>query len=103
MICRAMEKIVRKDDLHDFVQELEEHHLCQAADRSTVFDRALMDHNLLSASKLYTNISFVELGALLGISAEEVRERASEQFCTWLCGRVDSPLATTRLRQLLPR
>jgi len=75
---------VRKADLQDFISELDEHHLCQTSDRSTVFDRALMDHNLLSASKLYTNISFVELGALLGISAAEVchASRASASSAT---------------------
>jgi hypothetical protein len=34
---------------------------------STILDRAVIEHNLLSASKLYNNISFEELGALLTI------------------------------------
>jgi COP9 signalosome complex subunit 4 len=32
----------------------------------------MIEHNLLSASKLYTNISFEELGALLGIGPQKV-------------------------------
>ena len=34
---------------------------------STILDRAVIEHNLLSASKLYNNISFEELGSLLEI------------------------------------
>ena len=30
-------------------------------------DLAVMEHNMLSASRLYNNISFEELGRLLGI------------------------------------
>lgn len=36
-------------------------------------DRAVIEHNMLSASKIYTNISFDQLGALVGIPAEQVR------------------------------
>ena len=39
---------------------------------STVLDRAVWEHNLLAASKVYTNISFVELGALLDIDPTKV-------------------------------
>ena len=67
-----MGKIVREADLADFKSLLKEQHFAQNADGSTVFSRAIMDHNLFSASKLYTNISFSELGTLLGISADEV-------------------------------
>jgi hypothetical protein len=35
-------------------------------------DRAVIEHNLLSASKLYNNITFEELGALLEIPAAKV-------------------------------
>jgi len=39
---------------------------------STILDRAVIEHNLLSASKLYNNISFPELGALLEIPPTKV-------------------------------
>lgn len=42
---------------------------------STILDRAVVEHNLLSASKLYTNITFAELGSLLEIPASKVRRR----------------------------
>ena len=39
---------------------------------SSILDRAVVEHNLLSASKLYNNITFQELGALLEIPATKV-------------------------------
>ena len=41
----------------------------------TVLDRAVLEHNLLSASKVYTNITLIELGVLLAISPDRVRRR----------------------------
>lgn len=39
---------------------------------SSILDRAVIEHNLLSASKLYNNIKFEELGALLEIPPGKV-------------------------------
>lgn len=39
---------------------------------SSILDRAVIEHNLLSASKLYNNITFEELGALLEIPPAKV-------------------------------
>ncbi|RZC45551.1 hypothetical protein C5167_038502 [Papaver somniferum] len=49
-------------------------------DNFTVLDRAMIEHNLLSASKLYTNISFEELGALLGIAPPKAEKIASKMI-----------------------
>jgi COP9 signalosome complex subunit 4 len=49
-------------------------------DNSTVLDRAMIEHNLLSASKLYTNISFEELGALLGIGPQKAEKIAARMI-----------------------
>uniref|UniRef100_M8CQ92 COP9 signalosome complex subunit 4 n=1 Tax=Aegilops tauschii TaxID=37682 RepID=M8CQ92_AEGTA len=50
-------------------------------DNSTVLDRAMIEHNLLSASKLYTNISFEELGTLLGIDPRKAEKIACRMIC----------------------
>ena len=42
------------------------------ADGSSILDRAVIEHNILSASKLYNNISFEELGRLLTIPPAKV-------------------------------
>ncbi|GFZ10302.1 proteasome component (PCI) domain protein [Actinidia rufa] len=49
-------------------------------DNFTVLDRAMIEHNLLSASKLYTNISFDELGTLLGIAPHKAEKIASRMI-----------------------
>lgn len=49
---------------------------------STVLDRAVMEHNLLSCSKIYNNITFPGLGALLDLTpnaAETMARRMIEQ------------------------
>lgn len=43
-------------------------------------DRAVIEHNLLSASKLYNNISFEELGALLEIHPSKAEKIASQMI-----------------------
>ena len=45
-------------------------HFCYLG--SSILDRAVIEHNILSASKLYNNITFDELGTLLGISGNKV-------------------------------
>ena len=38
----------------------------------TILQRAVIEHNLVAVSKIYTNITFAELGGLLGIPSEKV-------------------------------
>ena len=38
----------------------------------TILQRAVIEHNLVAVSKIYTNITFTELGGLLGIPSEKV-------------------------------
>lgn len=40
----------------------------------------MFEHNLLSASKLYNNITFEELGSLLEISAAKAEKIASQMI-----------------------
>lgn len=50
------------------------------SDGSSILDRAVFEHNLLSASKLYNNITFEELGALLEIPAAKAESIASQMI-----------------------
>jgi COP9 signalosome complex subunit 4 len=38
----------------------------------TILQRAVIEHNLVAVSKIYTNITFTELGGLLGIPSTKV-------------------------------
>ncbi|WZZ02417.1 hypothetical protein YC2023_074745 [Brassica napus] len=83
-----LERILRKPEIDAFAEELRPHQKATLPDKSTVLDRAMIEHNLLSASKLYTNISspnilclrFDELGTLLGIDPTKAEKIASNMI-----------------------
>lgn len=76
-----LERILRKPEIDAFSEELKPHQKALLPDNFTVLDRAMIEHNLLSASKLYTNISFEELGTLLGIAPQKAEKIASRMIC----------------------
>ncbi|KAM0886436.1 hypothetical protein ACQ4PT_029685 [Festuca glaucescens] len=76
-----LERILRKPEIEAFAEELKPHQKALLPDKSTVLDRAMIEHNLLAASKLYTNISFDELGTLLGIDPRKAEKIASRMIC----------------------
>lgn len=47
---------------------------------STILNRAIIEHNLLSASKLYKNMKIVELGRLLGIEPIKAEKIAGQMI-----------------------
>jgi len=72
-------RIIAKTDEDNFANELQEHQKAKT-NEGTVLSRAVIQHNILSASKLYNNISFEELGSLLGIEKERAEEIASQMI-----------------------
>jgi len=56
------------------------HQKATLGDGSTVLDRAVSEHNLLAVSKLYVNISFDQLAALLEIDPLTAENRASRMI-----------------------
>ncbi|CAM9898879.1 COP9 signalosome complex subunit 4 [Lethenteron reissneri] len=75
-----LDRIIRSGQLHEFSAELAPHQKATTADGSSILDRAVIEHNLLSASKLYNNITFSELGALLEIPPEKAEKIASQMI-----------------------
>jgi len=71
------ERILRKPEVEKFAKELKPHQMAILSDGSTVLDSAVTEHNLLSASKLYKNITFAELGQLLSIPPDKAEKVAS--------------------------
>ena len=47
---------------------------------SSILERAVTEHNLLAASKLYNNITFLELGALLEVDPLRAEKIASQMI-----------------------
>jgi len=75
-----LERILRKPEVEKFAKQLKPHQMALLSDGSTVLDRAVIEHNLLSASKLYKNITFAELGQLLSIPPEKAEKVASRMM-----------------------
>ena len=63
-----------------FAATLVPHQKALLEDGSTVLDRAVVEHNMLAVSKLYTNISFEQLGALLDIDSEKAERIAAKML-----------------------
>lgn len=85
-----LDRLLSPAEVDKFAEGLQPHQLAATADGSTVLARAVVEHNLLGASRLYANIGFDALGALLGLAparAEETTARMIEQGR--LVGRID--------------
>ena len=54
--------------MDNFTAVLQEHHRAITADGSTLVERAVIEHNLLSVSALYRSVTFANLGVILGIA-----------------------------------
>lgn len=75
-----LDRIIRRSELQDFEALLQAHQKASTLDGSTILDRAVFEHNLLSASKLYNNITFDELGSLLEIPPHKAERIASQMI-----------------------
>lgn len=73
-------QVCRQSEAEAFRAQLKPHQDALLAGSQTILDRALVEHNLLSASKLYANVDIGELGHLLGISAERAEGVASHMI-----------------------
>jgi COP9 signalosome complex subunit 4 len=85
-----LDRLLAPAEVEKFAQGLQEHQLAITADGSTVLQKAVVEHNLLGTSRLYSNIGFDALGLLLGLDgdkAEETTSRMIEQGR--LAGRID--------------
>ncbi|KQK23109.1 COP9 signalosome complex subunit 4 isoform X3 [Brachypodium distachyon] len=76
-----LERILRKPEIDAFAEELKPHQKALLPDKSTVLDRAMIEHNLLSATRSTYFCSFDELGTLLGIDPRKAEKIASRMIC----------------------
>ncbi|KAK1833857.1 hypothetical protein QBC39DRAFT_432226 [Podospora conica] len=77
-----LDRLLVPAEVEKFAQTLSPHQLATTSDGSTVLAKAVVEHNLLGASRLYDNIGFDALGRLLGLDgdkAEETTARMIEQ------------------------
>lgn len=85
-----LDRLLAPAEVDKFAKGLAVHQLAKTSDGSTVLAKAVVEHNLRGASRLYSNIRFEALGLLLGLDgdkAEETTARMIEQGR--LVGRID--------------
>lgn len=75
-----LERIIRKPEVEKFASFLKPHQMALTADGSNVLERAVIEHNLLAASKLYNNITFGQLASLLDITPAMAEKIASKMM-----------------------
>ncbi|RIB09653.1 PCI domain-containing protein [Gigaspora rosea] len=75
-----LDRVLRPNEVKGFAETLKEHQRARLADGTTVLDRAVIEHNLLSASMIYNNITFEELGSLLAITPDQAEQIASSMI-----------------------
>jgi COP9 signalosome complex subunit 4 len=64
-----LDRLLNAEEVSAFSERLAPHQLARTADGTTVLDKAVVEHNLVAASKLYENIKTDALGAILGLKA----------------------------------
>lgn len=62
-----LDRLLSPAEVDAFAASLALHQLAQFSDGSTVLSKAVIEHNLLAASRLYENISTAALGEILGL------------------------------------
>lgn len=101
-----LDRIIKRTELQEFEALLMDHQKAKTADGSSILDRAVFEHNLLSASKLYNNITFVELGALLEIPPKKAERIASQMITEGrMNGYIDQidGIVNFEAREILPQ
>jgi len=74
------ERIIRNSEVEVFQKMLQPHQNAETSTGRTVLQNSMIEHNMFAASKIYNNITFGELGSLLGIKPLEAEVLASQMI-----------------------
>lgn len=84
------ERLLTPDEVAKFRESLADHQKAKMASGLTYLDRAVIEHNMLAASRVYSNIGFEELGKLLGCDASTAEKMAARMIAEGrLTGSID--------------
>jgi len=72
-----LDRLLLPTEVAAFASGLKEHQLAKTSDGSTVLEKAVLEHNILAASRLYQNISTAALGKLLGVGEERAERQCA--------------------------
>lgn len=85
-----LDRLLAPEEVKTFAEGLQPHQLATTSDGSTVLAKAVVEHNLLGASRLYSNIRFEALGSLLGLDADKAEQTTARMIEQGrLVGRMD--------------
>lgn len=82
VLCQCyFDRLLSRKDIDALAAECSDHHLMPLSDGTTVLTRGLIDHNVLSLSRIYVNISLHDLAVLLDLeSADRAEEYVSKMI-----------------------
>ena len=66
-----LERFIKMSEVKKFEEGLQAHQKAMTAENYTVLQKAVLEHNVLALSKIYTNISFDQLTKLLELSLDK--------------------------------
>ncbi|KAB5530366.1 hypothetical protein GE09DRAFT_1252498 [Coniochaeta sp. 2T2.1] len=75
-----LDRLLDTAEVSKFAEGLQSHQLAITSDGSTVLDKAVVEHNLLAVSRLYSNIGFEALAQLLGLDAEKAEDTTARMI-----------------------
>merc|ERR1719343_1827705 len=75
-----MERLIRGTEVHKFEESLLPRQKASLADGATVLERAVLQHNVLAASRVYKNMRLPDLGLLLEVPAERAEKISAKMI-----------------------
>lgn len=76
----TLQHLLRRTELRSFEEGLMDHQKALMADGLTIPQRAIIEHNMAAAFRVYENIRFEELGNLLEISTSKAEQIAARMI-----------------------
>eukprot|EP00928_Gymnodinium_smaydae_P083152 TRINITY_DN66409_c0_g1_i1.p1 TRINITY_DN66409_c0_g1~~TRINITY_DN66409_c0_g1_i1.p1 ORF type:complete len:446 (+),score=101.29 TRINITY_DN66409_c0_g1_i1:137-1339(+) len=75
-----LERLIRSGEVKKFEESLQPHQKATMADGQTVLERAVLQHNVLAASRVYKNMRLPDLGTLLEVPADHAEKIAAKMI-----------------------
>jgi len=85
-----MERLIHKSDYEVFEGTLAEHQMRMTKEGWTLLRKAIIEHNLIATSKVYSNISMADLANILEVNVEGAENIAANMIAqNRLTGKID--------------
>merc|ERR1712032_1451081 len=75
-----MERLIRGTEVQKFEESLLPHQKATMPDGQTVLEKAVLQHNVLAASRVYKNMRLPDLGLLLEVTADRAEKIAAKMI-----------------------